>query len=263
MGRWLPTRIIVGRVLRNCKLWCYNLKNDWNGRFQQECWSQCLIFSVVCLAMFWWKAHPGLSQICCFAIGNIWALWYEMRNWLRKYMLKKKGNLNLVIGLQNSSCAARDYPQGYYLIFMVTGSLVFSDSLSYLADVWCTMSAQQRVLFIGMKKWKYFLSVYLPQNYTWVFKTGDFCCFLWLCLVSLWILHVKESLNLLLKQLLFFWNSHSLVLLQKPGKGRCDSWCGSIWQSWFFFFFNTRTLKFQITLESLFFVRQDFLQTGK
>jgi len=58
-----------------------------------------------------------------------------MRNWLRKYMLKKKGNLNLVIGLQNSSCAARDYPQGYYLIFMVTGSLVFSDSLSYLADV--------------------------------------------------------------------------------------------------------------------------------
>lgn len=45
---------------------------EWLKRqFQRERRSRYRTGSVICLAVFWWKAHPGLSQICCFAIGNI------------------------------------------------------------------------------------------------------------------------------------------------------------------------------------------------
>lgn len=85
-------------------------------------------------------------------------------------------------------------------------SWVLKLNLSYLADVSCPMSAWQSFLY--RKEETEIIALNLLKNYM-----QGFCCFPWLCPVLLWILHVKELLNLLLKQLLVFWQAHSVLWL--------------------------------------------------
>lgn len=124
--------------------------------------------------------------------------------WDQKLAQKIKKNKSDLVIVWFREFAAWDYREGCYLLSVVTGSLRFSNDLSYLAAVWSTVSAGPRVLFMGKIK------INAHNLFTKKLNVSFQVC--WFVLlpraVSSFIdIDDKELLNLLLKHLLVFWDS--------------------------------------------------------